>query len=192
MAIAHVGPITITIQQDMPSSWVKTGKPRVSPFGSIYLTLSQDQALGWLKNSYDASTENASSPVFVPATRAGTSSSKSSVWVEIEWKLTNTCAGSATLSPSRWSTIHGLPRTLGLQRTAGCVSTHSSPQNCLYVGSRRATKLLTFVVSSNLVARCSKNKADMLWIGPLVSSNITGDLLVTPEHRMSLKFVVWI
>ncbi|KAI1069262.1 hypothetical protein LB507_008816, partial [Fusarium sp. FIESC RH6] len=25
MAIAHVGPITITIQQDMPSSWVKTG-----------------------------------------------------------------------------------------------------------------------------------------------------------------------
>ncbi|RBR26609.1 uncharacterized protein FIESC28_00606 [Fusarium coffeatum] len=138
MAITHVGPITITIQQDMPSSWVKTG-PSSGVVEEFLRRFYGERKFACLR-------------------------ARHSRWdpVEVSHPL------SEPMEHYPWITE----------------DTRTSADRWLCFYSLQPSELL--------VRRVASSDEGAYICGPLVSSNITGDLLITPEHRMSLKFVIWI
>ncbi|CAG7562137.1 unnamed protein product [Fusarium equiseti] len=137
MDIIHAGPIAITIQNDMPSSSVKTG-PTSGMVEEFLRRFYGESAFACLR-------------------------ARHSRWdlVEVSHPL------SEPMESYPWITKD--TRTL-MERWL-----------CFY----------SLQPSELLVRRVASSDEGAHICRPLVSSNITGDLLVAPEHRMTLKFVVW-
>ncbi|KAH7185879.1 uncharacterized protein B0J16DRAFT_320647 [Fusarium flagelliforme] len=138
MDIIHVGPINITIQTDMPSSWFKTG-PTSGMVEEFLRRFYGERAFACLRAQH-------------------------SRWdlVEVSHSL------SEPMEHYPWITK----------------DTRTSAERWLCFYSLQPSEIL--------VRRIASSDEGAHICGPLVSSNVTGDMLVTPEHRMSLKFIVWI
>ncbi|KAJ4139886.1 hypothetical protein NW768_001233 [Fusarium equiseti] len=140
--ISQVGAMTFTIQQDIPSSFVKTA-PSPGLVGEFLRTFYGPSVFACLRSRFS------------------------------RWEIVEVCHPlNASMRNYPW--IFRDPRASGSADI-------SQGWLCLY-GQHPCEILVRRVASSDEGAHIC---------GPLVSSNIAGDMLTDPEHRVMMKFVVW-